>query len=212
MRAAADAFDAARLVGRDRELLAVTEVLDPGSPSRILFVHGPGGIGKSTLLRAAAALAESQGLRVTRIDARTLPPELEHAVELVLSGGAHRRCLVIDEADALGSRLDVLRDRLLDDLDETCRLIVAGRRGPSPSWRAAGLDAIVVELPLRPLTDEDSAALLRARGLAEPQVGQIVAWAQGSPLALTVAVSWPAGHGYGPSSVAFGKRLTHWLV
>lgn len=212
LRAAAEESDAARFVGRDPEMATVADLLDADTPSRILFVHGPGGIGKSTLLRAAAALADRRGLRTSRIDARTLPPELEHAVEVVMSGGAVRRCVVIDEADALGPRLDVLRDRLLDELADTSCLLVAGRKGPSPSWRTAGLDAIVVGLPLRPLTDEDSAELLRSRGMDEAQVAEIVEWAQGSPLALTVAASAPAGRTDGPSSAALEQRLTQWLV
>ena len=50
LRDAADAADAAGFVGRAAELDAVDELLDAATPSRIVYVHGPGGIGKSAFL------------------------------------------------------------------------------------------------------------------------------------------------------------------
>lgn len=212
LRDTAEQSDAARFVGREAELAAVSELLDPRSPSRILYVHGPGGIGKSALLRAAARRAGETGFRVTRVDARTLPPELESAVEAIESDGADGRVVVLDEVDALGSRLEALRDRLLDGLGDSSRVVLAGRRGPSASWREGGLDAIVVALPLRPLGVLDSAALLRAGGVDAERIAGVVEWAQGSPLALTVAAGAPAGRPEGDSPAALEQRLTQWLV
>lgn len=212
LRDTAEQSDATRFVGRESELAAAAELLDPRSPSRILFVHGPGGIGKSALLRAVARRAEEAGFRVSRIDARTLRPELESAVEAVESDGACGRVIVLDEVDALGSRLEALRDRLLDSLGESSRVVLAGRRGPSASWREGGLDAIVVSLPLRPLGIIEATALLRAGGVDAERIAGVVEWAQGSPLALTVAVGTPAGRPEGDSPAALEQRLTQWLV
>ena len=138
LRDAADEADAARFLGRGPEMETVAEVLDPGTPSRILFVHGPGGIGKSTLLRAAGRLAAQEGYRVTRIDARTLPAELEPAVEAMREGGDERRSILLDEVDVLGPRLEALRDRLLSRLaDSTGCSWRAGAVLPRPGARAA---------------------------------------------------------------------------
>ena len=102
LRDVADTADGERFVGRDAELLLVTDLLSPTTPSRILFVHGPGGIGKSALLRAAARLAAASDHRVLHVDSRTLPVELEGAIEALTRGDNRNRCLVIDEVDTLG--------------------------------------------------------------------------------------------------------------
>ena len=67
-------------------------------------------------------------------------------------------------------------------------------------------------LPLSPLPDAESARLLRSHGATDDQIAWIVRWAQGSPLALTVAVSAPAGRPEGRSPAALEQRLTQWLA
>ena len=52
LRDLAAVADAERFVGRDAELQVAADVLSDASPSRLLFVHGPGGIGKSAMLRS----------------------------------------------------------------------------------------------------------------------------------------------------------------
>ena len=73
--------DARHFVGREAEFGAVAELLDTQTPSRILFVHGPGGIGKSALLRAASRQAEAGGFAVEEHDARALPGGLEELLD-----------------------------------------------------------------------------------------------------------------------------------
>lgn len=211
LRDAVGTADAERFVGRDAELDLVRDLLSARSPSRVLFVHGPGGIGKSALLRAAGRVAEAAGFVVSSTDARTLSTEPDRASDAVARGSGRRRCFVIDEADALGSSLGPLRDRLLDSLDDSARLVVAGRRGPDRSWREGGLDAVLLDVPLRPLSDDDAGALLRSRGVDRERVAGIVEWAQGSPLALTVAASAPAGRPV-QGSAELEQRLTAWLA
>ncbi|MFE1956677.1 hypothetical protein [Streptomyces sp. NPDC059479] len=60
-------------VGRAQELDLFGSALD-GKPDSfaVLFVHGPGGIGRSSLLRRFAGLARSAGRTLTRIDGRSL--------------------------------------------------------------------------------------------------------------------------------------------
>jgi predicted ATP-dependent serine protease len=66
--------DAERFVGRAAEL-ALFETLFAGhaGPS-VVLVHGPGGIGKSTLLRELARLAAVRGWSPWLIDGRELAP------------------------------------------------------------------------------------------------------------------------------------------
>jgi len=212
LRDAADAADGARFAGRAAELRIVRDLLDDGSPSRVLFVHGPGGIGKSALLRAAGRLAEEAGFVVAHFDGRALSDDLESLAARMRSVQGSPSCIVIDEVDELGSRLRPLRDRLLEDLSDSARAIFAGRRGPDRSWRENGIDAIVTDLELRPLSDEDSGVILTRRGVEAARVPGIVAWAQGSPLALTVAASSFVGGPDLHGPVGLEERLTAWLA
>jgi hypothetical protein len=212
LREAAVTADAERFSGRDAELAMVRELLDADGERRLLYVHGSGGIGKSALLRATARVARAAGYEVVTHDARTLPRELGPLVERVMAGADARRCIVIDEVDALGAVLRPLRDTLLDSLDDATRIVVAGRGTPDPSWHDDGLPGIVIDLHLRPLTDEHAAALLVASGVVdEVRQSDILAWAQGSPLALTVAAAVPAGTP-GSMEAELEGRLTAWLA
>lgn len=45
------ALDRDRFRGRGAELARLEEILAGATPQRVVFLHGPGGIGKSTVLR-----------------------------------------------------------------------------------------------------------------------------------------------------------------
>ena len=65
---------------------------------------------------------------------------------------------------------------------------------------------------LGPLSDEAAGRILTARSLTRDRIDSVVAWAQGSPLALTVATSAPKGQLHEPGSTALEQRLTAWLA
>lgn len=206
------AADAERFTGRSAELTVIAGLLDDRTPSRVLYVHGPGGIGKSSVLRAAARLAEECGYATARLDGRTLPAEPERVAARIAALDGDALCVLIDEVDHLGPGLGVLRDQLLDQLPDSARLVLAGRRAPSVGWREGGLDAVFLSMPLGPLSDDDARALLRARGVEEDRVPSILGWAQGSPLALSVAVSSPKGPPVRQGLGDLEMRLTEWLA
>jgi hypothetical protein len=82
-----DVSDNARqqhFVGRCREVVAFRR---RRSVQRVLFVHGQGGIGKTTLLLEYRARARAAGRSVVQIDGRDIDPSpegLETAVQLAL--------------------------------------------------------------------------------------------------------------------------------
>jgi hypothetical protein len=204
--------DIDRFVGREPELAVARAVLEPGSAHRILFVHGPGGIGKSALLRAVSRQAEEMGFAVVTVDPRTGAGDVDSMVAEVQRDLSRPLCVVIDEAEALGSHLVPLRDRLLDLLPESARVVVASRQVPHPSWREGGLDTVLRELALRPLPPDTAVELLGARGVTGDRIADIVAWAQGSPLALTVAASTGSGRTDARGTGELQQRLTTWLA
>ena len=214
------AADADRFVGRGEQLRAFDELLAADTAHRVLFVHGAGGVGKSALLRAMQRRCAHRGLRAVAIDGRS-PVETVFAA---IAAAAQAPVVVfIDEADALGAALPAVRDRLLDDLASTSRVVLAGRHRPDPSWRENGLDVILREAAVPPLAEDDADRLLALRGVAPDRRPEILRFAQGSPLALTVA-SAPAATGPGagagraasaPAALGSGEleeRLTAWLT
>src|SRR5690606_4860578 len=72
----ADRLNAARqrqFVGRTEELALFESALRaPDLAFHVLFVFGPGGIGKTTFARELVRLAEQAGIRAISIDARNL--------------------------------------------------------------------------------------------------------------------------------------------
>ena len=66
--------DKVRFVGRARELALLDGLFVDDPPASVVLVHGPGGIGKSTLLRAVARRAEERGWTPVFIEGRDLPP------------------------------------------------------------------------------------------------------------------------------------------
>ena len=61
------------LVGRGRERAALLDLVERDTPI-VAFVHGIAGVGKTTLLRAAAADARARGATVVTLDGRTFEP------------------------------------------------------------------------------------------------------------------------------------------
>lgn len=210
MRALIARSDAARFVGRVAELARVEALLADGGDSRILYVWGPGGIGKSALLRAAGRRAVALGYHLTATDARSFSADLAATVRDLACGPA-RTCLVIDEVDILGPAIEALREGLLDQLPEQTRLVLAGRRPPGAGWRDGGLDAIAQTLRLGPLAQREAATLLDLLAPGLESAAELVEWAEGSPLALTIAADGSrANRLLGPA--AWEQHVTHWIA
>jgi hypothetical protein len=183
--------DAARFSGRHRLLRWVDELLAGTGTTRVALVHGPGGIGKSALLREVGRRAMASGRVVWSLDARALEPvpgELERA----LAGAAdHPGAVVLvdsfERAPALGA---LLRERVLPGLADDAVVVVAGREAASPDWFRDGWEHVCADVPLPPLPPDEARELLAACGVTdESVVDPLVDWASGSPLALTLAAS-----------------------
>jgi AAA ATPase domain len=193
------AGDAARFAGREGELERLERILDPASEIHVGFVHGDGGIGKSTLLRELGRRAEERGYEVFAVDGRELAPaprELERA----LAGAATspRPLILLDTYERIEAFGELLRSRILSRLPETTRILVAGRRPPEAGWQHDGWETATLVLPLGPLGPGDADLLLERRGIEDPRVkSDLIAWAGGSPLALTIAADG-AGASPGP--------------
>jgi len=194
----ADRLAAARagaLVGREPERAVLDRMLS-GAPDAplVAYLHGPGGIGKSSLLRYAVRQAQIAGRRVVHVDARFLdadPRRIEEAAALAcVEPGV---VLLIDSFEHCQPLEPWLRDTFLLRLAEGALVVIASRAAPDADWSLdPGWAPLFAELVVRPLDATQSDALLAARGVATEQRAAIVAFAGGSPLALSLAASVPA--------------------
>lgn len=194
----ADRLTAARrraLIGRDDELDRAAEFLDDTSSAVVLHVHGPGGVGKTTLLRAVEDLALERDRTTRRIDLAELAVTRESVVEAVvgepaadletLPGGT---VVLIDHAEQLGVLETWVWRTLLPSVPEDCRVVVASRRPPPPDVREPGWSDLLRVIALRNLPPDQSARLLRSCGVPDAaDVTSLVRVTHGHPLALVIA-------------------------
>lgn len=191
-----------RFVGREAELeLFRSALLAEQPPFAVLYLYGPGGIGKTTLLREYARMAEQQGVPALLLDGRGLDPSpqafssaLRRALGLDEAGSplealaqAPRSVLLIDTYETLAPLDAWLREDFFPQLPGQSLVVMAGRTPPAAPWRSdldwAALTRIV---SLRNLRPEESRVYLAARGVAEGRHPEVLAFTHGHPLALSL--------------------------
>jgi len=177
-----------RFVGRSAQLEFFERCLDGELTASVILVHGPGGIGKSTLLREIARRAQARGYEIFSVEGRELPP-MPDALEAVLSGArtSERPLVLIDTYERMSALDGYLRRGLLPSLPERAVIIIAGREPPDPGWFSGGWEGVATELALGSLDRDEALSLLASRGLSDDRAGAVVEWAGGSPLALALA-------------------------
>ncbi|HET9930741.1 MAG TPA: ATP-binding protein [Polyangiaceae bacterium] len=151
------------LFGRERELALLEAQLAPEG-AVVTFVHGAGGIGKTSLLAAAMPRLEELGALVVTLDARSIAPtaraflaavrakvgvepfgvhdlqeEIRDAEDIralaqVLEREPAPHAFLVDEFDNLRLLDDWLRREFLPELPERTRWVFAGRFGPRAAW------------------------------------------------------------------------------
>ncbi|MFD5825954.1 ATP-binding protein [Lentzea sp. NPDC060358] len=169
--------------GRDDEVAAFRAAL--GGPG-VVFVHGPGGVGKSALLDVFADLAAGKGFDVVRADARYLALGRE---ALPVPAGDAPVVLVLDTYELLEPLDDWVREHYLPSLPESCLVVIAGRRGPGPRWRAdPAWRALMTVVPLGNLSPREGRAYLCAQGVPDQAHEQLLKISSGHPLTLSMAV------------------------
>ncbi|MFA4929171.1 MAG: ATP-binding protein [Patulibacter sp.] len=183
--------DAERFVGRAAELELFEGLLAGDGSASVVLLHGPGGIGKSTLLREFARLAAVRGWSPLLLDGRELAPvpgELEAV--FTAASAEDRPVVLLDTYERVSDLDEVLRQRLLPALPARSIVVLAGREAPASDWFANGWEHLARAHRLGPLSADEGRALVRGLGVVdEPTTASLVAWSVGSPLALTLATA-----------------------
>ncbi|GAA1003235.1 hypothetical protein Aple_003010 [Acrocarpospora pleiomorpha] len=181
-------------VGREEELAVFNAALYGGGCS-VLYVHGPGGIGKSALLRRfahEAAVAERPvSMPVSMMDGRMSEPSpvaFEAEAELVLRDAD--AVLLIDNFERIQGLEGWLRERFLPRVPIGALVVIAGRNPPDMRWQAdPGWAGALEVLPLRDLRAADAQALMDSCGVPAESRGPLLAFAGGHPLALLLGAA-----------------------
>jgi hypothetical protein len=181
--------DRDRFTGRHAEVAFLDRCLtsdDP--PASVVHICGPGGIGKSTLLREVARRARDRGRAVVRLDGRELGPD-PTILEAALRGATDEASPVIllDSYEQMAALDSWLRRELLLVLPDEALVITAGRHAPDPGWFAGGWESVTARIDLGAMAPDEARKLLAAYGVADARVPAIIEWAAGFPLALALA-------------------------
>ena len=218
-----------RFVGRDFELTLFRDALAAQElPFNLLYVHGPGGVGKTTLLGEYARLAQQASADVAILDARYVDPSPDSftaALGLAMGlppGGspvttrvekAERAAIIVDTYELLSPLDNWLREVFLPQLPEQTLIVLAGRNPLPPTWSAdPGWQNLVRVVSLRNLTPDEGRAYLTRRAVPIDQQSAVLAFTHGHPLALALVADAYVQRGAFPFQAEAAPDIVRTLV
>ncbi len=183
--------DRGRFAVRGRELAFVEQCMDADDPpASVVHISGPGGIGKSALLREIARRGRARGFSVIAVDGREYGPA-SGVLEARLREAVHdpRPLVLLDSFERMTALDSYLRRELVPSLPDRSLVVIAGRAQPDQGWFAGGWETVTALLDLGVMTPAEARQMLAAHGLTDERVAAVIEWAAGSPLALAMAAS-----------------------
>ena len=193
-------------IGRQAELKLLRSVLaDEGCV--VTYIHGIGGIGKSSLLETFSTQIRAPGQLVVRMDCKGVEPsergflralsqavggELSTVAEAAhrLGSLASRVVLALDTYEVLRLLDTWLRQTFIPALGDNVRVVIFGREPPVAAWvKSSGWHQLFQSLQLGPLSDEESIDLMKTAGVAHSEAVWVNRLACGHPLALKLAAA-----------------------
>ena len=198
LRAAHDRF-----VGRDAPCHLFQEALTADEPPFfVLYVYGPGGVGKTALLREFRYLCRQHEVSATYLDARMIEPNpeafltaLREAMQMdpgtnplrALGAATERHVLMIDTFETLVSLERWLYTTFLPNLSEHVLVVVAARKAPASAWSTdLSWQTLLRTIALDNLNAEEGRTYLAKAGVPDKQHEGLLRFTHGHPLALSL--------------------------
>ncbi len=188
------------LVGRSGEIARFEAVLEAPEP-RLVWLHGVGGVGKSTLVRRWRRLAQDRDLAAAVVDLQLVegsPEGIE--AELAAAFGvpterlaehlldAERVVLFFDTWEHGAACEAWMGEAFLPALPAESIVVFASRRAPGVAWRTdPGFRELLLELPLANLDAASATRFLADEDVPSARHAALVTLTRGHPLALTLA-------------------------
>lgn len=190
-------------VGRKTELDYFGSLLKgKKTPVHLLYIQGPGGQGKTTLLKQFADLCLESSIPCIQIDCRYTEPQPENFKQAFESAAVFAKgkdvldtiekqktkvILLIDTFEKIKPLDDWLRADFLPELPGNVITVIASRLALSVNWKAdQGWQSLTRTFFLKELSDEESGRLLSRRNIPKDQIKRIVDYTHGNALALSL--------------------------
>jgi hypothetical protein len=185
----------------ERELF--TSVLTaPDLSFFIFYIFGPGGIGKTWLLREFGYMCRQSHITYTYVDLRDVQPSPQAFIQALregmslplttspldqLAAETDRHVLLIDTYETLAPLSGWLRKEFFPQLSENIFVVIAGRDTSSLAWQMdAGWRELVRFVALRNFSSEESQLFLTKRNIPLEHHQIIRRFTHGHPLALSL--------------------------
>ncbi len=213
-----------QFVGRAAECELFRGALEADElPFHILHLYGPGGVGKSSLLREFIRIAAEAGCKSIYLDAQTVEPSpaMFQRALLAAVGAATTQTLqqaitaqptatvfLVDTFEVLTPLDGWLRDEFLPQLPANVMVVFSSRMTPPIGWRTdPGWQPFVRFIQLRNLAPQESTAYLQRRQIPAHRHQGILDFTHGHPLALALVAEL-----YAQSDVEFQPEAVPNLI
>lgn len=190
-------------VGRTGELALFRSVIRAKTLRfNILYIYGPGGIGKTTLLNKFMQICRQTALPTTYIDSRSIEPTPVSFLEALkqalapesavlpldfLASESGRRIIIIDTCELLGNLGEWLISEFLPKVSDKVLFVMAGREPPPKDWLIdPAWHFLIHVLSLRNFLPEESITYLQKRTVPRSQHTAVLQFTHGHPLALSL--------------------------
>ncbi|BAL93164.1 hypothetical protein AMIS_79440 [Actinoplanes missouriensis 431] len=179
-------------VGREEQVAAFGAALrDDPSAALVFYLHGPGGVGKSTLVRHLTDQARHANRLVIELDGRFVSrstADFEQAAQGLFD--RPDAVLVVDSFEHCQWLETWLWQRFLPRIADGALVVLAGRQAPAVEWTAdPGWAGALHVAELGPLSEEQARRLLAVNGVRPESMDEVLRFAGGNPLALSLAAA-----------------------
>jgi len=200
-------------VGRTEEIRLFKQFLSYGLFEKILYLWGPGGIGKSTLLQEFSHCCKEEGIQFIQLDSRDFPHTPEGFCKRLLSvlqnnkeheerslfeacigalhklGETEKIVLAIDTFEEMKCLEEWFREQFLVELTDSFLVVLAGRHPLSSVWLNPIWNKLIKEIPLSFFDLDTTKNYASSFSLSDQlHIQRIFALSKGHPLTLSLLV------------------------